>query len=293
MKYWTAFCGLLLTAVISSGGFTRWMAPGMCFADCESGQSFVTQSNATAPTREYDVNFGENWQSVRIFRLLEPLDKPLKIYIETHPKAQSLYRSNFRHYVVESLKAWDEALDGRLRYSYTTSKKDADISVDWVSGFNDRYVAGLTTYRVGHASIEIKTVGVPEADIKGNIIHEFGHAFGISGHSDQPDDIMVGMRKWQRGGAPYHPKLSSRDIQAIKRLYSRSWKKGEDLYANAAQQAVIEPIASKEVNVQQADQAAITLQPVGDTGLVRWSEAQTKEAQDVKRFRYTQIFPKE
>lgn len=292
MKYWTALCGLLLAAVITSGGPARWITSGMCFADSESGQSFVTQSNGTSSGREYDVNFGENWQSVRIFRLLEPLDKPLKIYIETNPKNQSLYRPNYRYYVQESLKVWDKALDGRLKYSYTTSKKDADISVEWVSGFSDRYVAGLTTYRVGHAAIEIKTVGVPEADIKGNIIHEFGHAFGISGHSNHPDDIMVGMRKWQRGGAPYYPKLSSRDVQAIKRLYSGSWKKGEDLYANAAQREVIEPIAAKQPPVKKADQAAITLQTAENTELIHWGEAQAKEAQDVKRFRYTQIFPK-
>jgi len=39
------------------------------------------------------------------------------------------------------------------------------------------------------------------------------------------------MRRWHRGDTVYEPKLSTRDIQAIRRLYSAEWRKGEDLYA--------------------------------------------------------------
>lgn len=282
MKYWTGLCGLLTAVSCGLGGLFH--EPGDFHSGEFRGTAFVTQAGPTASNaHEYDVSFGESWQSVRIFRLLDQLDKPLKVYIETHPQNQALYKQNYRNYVAESLKVWDEALDGRMKYTYTTNPKEADISIHWVSSFDDRYVAGLTTYRVGHATIEIKTISVPEADIKGNIIHEFGHALGISGHSNNPDDIMVGMRKWHRDNVPYNPKLSQRDVQAIKRLYSRDWKKGEDLYAVAAQRAVIEPLAS----VKQTNQS-ITLQPMDDTELIRWREAQTREA---KQFRFTQIFP--
>lgn len=283
MKYWTALLGLLLAAQTGLGGFAHLR--DTLLNDVESGTAYVTQANQAGSAQEYDVNFGESWQSVRVFRLIEPLEKPLKIYVETRPRNASLYKEPYRKYVADSLRMWDEALDGRLKYSYVKNRKDADITLDWVPAFNDRYVAGLTTYRVGHAAIEIKTVGVPEADIKGNIIHEFGHALGISGHSDAQDDIMVGTRKWHRGNAAYNPRLSTRDVQAIKRLYSLTWKKGEDLYAAKAQTANIEPIASLKPNNQ-----AITLQPLDDTDLIHWKEAQAKETAPKPRFRYTQIF---
>lgn len=279
MKRWTGWFSLLYVAALGLSGLSP-EAQGD-----HNGKAFVTQALPNAANaHEYDTNFGESWQSVRIFRLLDPLDKPLKVYIETSPKNSALYRQNYRSYVVESLKVWDEALDGRLKYVYTTNRKEADITVDWVPSFGDQYVAGLTTYRVGHAAIEIKTVNVPESDIKGNIIHEFGHALGISGHSSNPDDMMVGMRKWHRDNVPYNPQLSQRDIQAIKRLYSRGWKKGEDLYAMAAQKAAIEPLA----NMKQP-KPSLTLQPMDDTELIRWKEAQTREA-ETRQPKGTQVF---
>ena len=284
MKYWTGLFGLLPLLFCGLGGLT--LETVNTHSEEKAGHAYVTQASpGAANTHDYEVTFGESWQSVRIFKLLDQLDKPLKVYVESHPRNQSLYKENYRQYIAESLKVWDEALGGRLKYSYTNNPKEADITVDWVSSFRDRYVAGLTTYRVGHAAIEIKTIGVPEADIKGNIIHEFGHALGISGHSNNPDDIMVGMRKWRRDNLPYNPKLSQRDIQAIRRLYSRNWQKGEDLYATTAQRTIVEPLANApRINTD------ITLQPLYDTELLRWKEAQTRE-DEVKPPRYIQILP--
>jgi predicted Zn-dependent protease len=227
MKFWTACFGLYLASLIGLGGFGLPTA-----ALAQQGTAYMTQA---ATGQEYDLHFGETWQSVRIFRLLTPLEAPLKVYVETRPGQRQLYTESYRAYIEDSLQLWQEALQGRMRYQYTTNRSEADITIDWVSAFPEKSIAGLTTYRVGHAEIEIKTVGVPPADIKGNILHELGHALGISGHSDNPADMMVGVRKWHREGSNYQPRLSSRDIRAIQRLYSLQWKKGEDLYATAAQ----------------------------------------------------------
>lgn len=285
MKFWTAFCCLFLAAQSGFSGLAHWEASN--WGKLPDGKAYVTQANQGSNAHEYDIHFGESWQSVRIFKLLEPLDQPLKVYVSSHPQNSALYKESYRTYVGESLRMWNEALEGRLNFSYTKNRHDADITLDWVPAFPDPYVAGLTTYRVGHAAIEIKTMGVPEADIKGNIIHEIGHALGISGHSNAPDDMMVGTRKWHRAGAAYSPQLSKRDVQAIQRLYSLTWKKGEDLYAAQAQAASVQSVAGLKTNRQN-----LTLTPLDDTDLIHWKEAQAKETQSpALKPKYTQIFP--
>jgi predicted Zn-dependent protease len=285
MKFWTAFCCLFLAVQSGFSGLAHWEA--FNWGKSFDGKAYVTQANQGSNANEYDIHFGESWQSVRIFKLLEPLDQPLKVYVSSHPQNSALYKDSYRTYVGESLRMWNEALEGRLNFSYTKNRHDADITLDWVPAFPDPYVAGLTTYRVGHAAIEIKTMGVPEADIKGNIIHEIGHALGISGHSNAPDDMMVGTRKWHRTGAAYSPQLSKRDVQAIQRLYSLTWKKGEDLYAAQAQAASVQSVAGLKTNRQN-----LTLTPLDDTDLIHWKEAQAKETQwPSLKPKYTQIFP--
>lgn len=217
-------------------GVVMAMMGAAAFGDAAqpAGKAYVTQTATIAAIQDYDTSFGENWESVRTFRLLSPLEKPLKVYIETHPN-QAPYLPQYRTYVLEGLQSWSEALDGRLQFVPVRRRKDADITVSWVSSFPDRYVAGVTTYSVGHADVEIRTVGVPQKDIQCNILHELGHALGISGHSDHAGDIMVASRRWRRDQAAYHPTLSERDIRAVRRLYSAFWLKGEDLYTAAAQ----------------------------------------------------------
>lgn len=262
-------------------------------AEDNSGKAFVTQNNSAASTLEYDANFGDNWESVRTFRLLQRLDKPLKVYIETRPGNAALYKPHYRDYVIGGLQSWAKALDGRLSFVQTHSRKDADITLDWVSSFDDKYVAGITNYSVGHASVEIKTVGIPDKDIKCNIIHEIGHALGITGHSQDASDIMVGTRRWHRDNTPYDPTLSSRDVQAIRRLYSAAWHKGEDLYSAKAQ-AVPNTLASN-LKSQPSPESAMPLQT---DGLSAIKAAQSKVQGSVNqpsvtqpRFRYTQILP--
>lgn len=296
---------LCLSAAFCLGltGFSSVLPKGN--APQSTGIAYVTQSGGYGVTpRDYDATFGDNWESVRTFHLLTPLDKPIKVYINDHPSQASLYHPAYRTYVLESLRTWSSALDGRLIYTLTSKAKDADITVDWVSSFDDRYVAGITNYSVGHADVEIKTVGVPEKDIKCNIMHEFGHALGISGHSDNPEDIMVGVRRWHRDNTPYNPTLSKRDIQAIRRLYSLSWQKGEDLYAASAQNTPVfySPIATgalpSQPNAGLKEESTTVAQPMGNSAVINWTvlpqlQKLVKPAAPItpKKFKYTQIFP--
>jgi predicted Zn-dependent protease len=295
-----AFC--LAVTGFSSGIPSSQITPT---ATIES-TAYVTQSGYGVNAREYDTTFGENWDSVRTFRLLTPLDKPIKVYINEHASQESLYRPQYKKYVLESLRAWNSALDGRLTYTLATRAKDADITVDWVPSFSDRYIAGITNYSVGHADMQIKTIGVPDKDIKCNIMHEFGHALGIAGHSDNPDDIMVGVRRWHRDNLPYNPTLSKRDIQAIRRLYSASWHKGEDLYTANAQNTPIfySPIAAGASSVPSQPtfktESTAVAEPLGNSAVINWTVTPQPQKSNSsmssaptapKKFKYTQIFP--
>jgi predicted Zn-dependent protease len=299
MKFWTSLItGFLSIELCLGAAFCLELSSPQ---PQTRGTSYVTQINNARSTADYDNTFGDNWQSVRTFRLLSPLDKPLKVYVERQPKAASLYQPQYRDYVLEGLNQWSSALDNRLRFTLTNKLRDADITVDWVPAFDDRYVAGLTTYSIGHATVEIKTVGVPDKDIKCNIIHELGHALGISGHSGNAGDVMVGMRKWHRDNAPYDPKLSMRDVQAIRRLYSMSWQKGEDLFSANAQRlpvlAAIQPSIPVKT-IEQGQQAVKT-----QAAEMAYLNGHTASAQAInnapdlqairqRRPQYTQIFPK-
>ena len=179
--------------------------------------------------QHYDTHFGKNWKSIRTFRLITPLNKPLKVYVDTHSRNGQLFKQQYAQFVKEGLDAWSEALDGRLHYTFVNNPKDAQIRIGWVASFPDKYTAGEAVYKVGDALIQIKTIGVPLMDIKTNIMHELGHALGIADHSPYPGDIMVAMRRWKTHNN-YQPKLSDWDKMAIRRLYSLSWIKGEDLY---------------------------------------------------------------
>lgn len=269
MKFRTALIGGVVAAQILHGAA---LGIGMALIPLKlNGKSYATQASSSAAYREYETTFGDNWASVRTFRLLRPLDKPLKVYVETaHAGQETPYKPQYRTYVIESLNTWASVLDGRLHYVLTNKKKNADITVDWVSSFPERLVAGVTNYSVGHASVEIKTLNIPEKDIKGNIIHEFGHALGISGHSNNPDDIMVGVRRWHRDSGAYEPRLSSRDVQAIRRLYSATWKTGEDLFSANAQNAQLYSAPAIANNPEtplkgaQSAESSIMIQPIDD-----------------------------
>jgi hypothetical protein len=236
MRYWFALAGVCLSAQVclNAVNFSETLnskSPG-------DNTAFVTQTGqppTVQASRESEANFGLTWDSVRTFQLSQPVSVQLKVFIDSKPARGTRFNPQHRQYVLESMRAWSSALDNRVRFAEVDSRQAADITIRWVPSFQDRYVAGITNYRVGHADIEIKTVGIPEKDIKANILHEFGHALGIANHSKNPNDIMVAERRWRRGNTAYNPKLSVRDIQAIRRLYSMDWRRGEDLYAQAAQ----------------------------------------------------------
>jgi hypothetical protein len=182
---------------------------------------------------DYPMDWNDSWDSIRTFRLLHPLLEPVRVYIAPVPSGAAGNAEKYRGYVTQSLDTWSEALDNRLKYVVVDDPRKANIKVFWVDSFPSRYQAGETECNWEYAVVKIKLDGLRDNVILSNILHEFGHALGITSHSDHNDDIMRTFRDWRsyEEYVNYKPKLSSRDVKAIRRLYSRQWQKGEDLYA--------------------------------------------------------------
>lgn len=175
---------------------------------------------------------GDSVQSLRTFDLLQPNSPPISVYIAPAPPG-------YRQSVHQALQTWSKALDGRLKTVEVASPSEAQIKVVWVNGFVSPSQGGETEFMEGEATVTIKVNGLPYNMIEGNILHELGHALGIANHSHQNDDIMKSGRAWRSMTEyrNYAPQLSSRDVEAIRRLYSRQWVPNEDLYAATSRQA--------------------------------------------------------
>lgn len=160
------------------------------------------------------------------------LTMPLKVYIETSPAGIRNFQPSFINQVRRGLDAWVNALDHQLSYSLQTIPDNADIKITWVNTIDTRghsgdggtsYTAGLTTPNIrdgqllsmGVSLATFNIVGEPQNDgvIYAVAVHEMGHALGLLGHSEHPEDIM-----YAHNQSVLQP--SPRDIRTIRQLYA-------------------------------------------------------------------------
>lgn len=198
-----------------------WSAPAW------SGVS--PQSTWTAPNSGWSE---DSVQSMRTFDLSRPGGAVVSVYVA--PTTPALRQS-----VWAGLGAWSQALDGRLKVVEVAHPNQAQIKVYWVEGFQSASQGGETEFMEGEATLMMKSSGLPFNIIQANILHELGHALGIANHSHDNEDIMKSGRRWSSMAEyqTYLPQLSSRDVGAIRRLYSSQWVPNEDLYAASSRQA--------------------------------------------------------
>lgn len=157
----------------------------------------------------------------RLDALIRWREFPLRVYFvrDEHytPKRQQL--------AVEGFQQWVNATDKKIQFVLVEDEREAQILVR----FDPTSKAGRTdcTYyperrEIVQAEVVIGVQGDSPIDIQSVSVHEFGHALGIVGHSDNPKDVM-----YPRYTLGVLAQINQRDLNAIKTVYCELFEGGQ------------------------------------------------------------------
>ncbi len=135
--------------------------------------------------------------------------------------------------VQNAFSEWENATGGDIRFKETMGNKNANIIVEFVSslaplGENDAEICGKTVPSVKDKTLNSMVIYLKKTDSEGNnynydnlttlVLHEIGHALGLSGHSADPSDVMSYDSEYINGGT-YRKSPSERDINTLRLVY--------------------------------------------------------------------------
>jgi tetratricopeptide (TPR) repeat protein len=154
---------------------------------------------------------------------------PLKVYID---KSGSSYKPDYELILQKCFADWSEASNGAVKFDFVEANGDVQITCAW----SDDPAKEMSASEAGHTAFLKGPHGLSRCDMiyltrdpssknpfteeerRRVYLHEIGHSLGITGHSQNPDDIMysgVHMGKTARG-------LSERDKNTLLALYAVS-----------------------------------------------------------------------
>ena len=164
-------------------------------------------------------------------RLLHWAQFPVRVYLPTQGQGQAEEART----ILAGFDEWVKASHGKVSYVRVSEAGKAEITVQLVPGrflsAETRSVGavGETTVYSSRSALKKADIrlaegaGVPE-DLQTTAAHEFGHALGISGHSDDPNDLMYPVESSHfnpldqplpGGAAP----VTAHDLRTLKECY--------------------------------------------------------------------------
>jgi predicted Zn-dependent protease len=152
---------------------------------------------------------------------------PLKVYIAPftwYEKSKQRESTVYRQMVLDALEVWQKASQGKVKFQLVTALNQSQIDIKWRRV--DRKSLGHCTYEIdpqGRLFTAEIQIGISDgmlhaqyqdaSEVKHTILHEIGHALGLLGHSDGPEDIMFVPHQFGVF------ELSSRDQETLSWLY--------------------------------------------------------------------------
>lgn len=165
---------------------------------------------------------GEHWMRWPTSRI------PIKVYVQPGSKAAE-YTSPFEVAIAEAMEKWSSASAGLVKFVRVKSAESANLRIEWHKAgdppLSHRAAVGETV--TGHdregiarAVIRFNTVnkmGKPvDLDVAKNAsLHEFGHALGFLGHSNDKKDVMS-----EAVGHPPVTTPTENDAATIRAIYN-------------------------------------------------------------------------
>lgn len=155
-------------------------------------------------------------------RLTRFTELPITVYVEGLEIQGKEYADDLRY----ALKEWEKRSDGILSFQLVNLPDGADILVSWVrtliASDKDHPMGIAELQRTGNDKFHVEMniylrntkthKRLTHDEMKTVLLHEFGHAIGLWGHSKNEADIMY------YAADALHPTL--RDVNTLKQLYS-------------------------------------------------------------------------
>lgn len=152
---------------------------------------------------------------------------PLSVYVAPFRWYQPSKQANAAFYhqmAVNAFLQWQQRSDGLVRFHFVDSVSDSQIDLKWRRvdrktlghcefSWNDQHCLYSAEIQIGITDGLVHSQYDKPEEVQHTILHEIGHALGLTGHSPYSGDIMYVPHQYGVLS------LSERDVETLKWLY--------------------------------------------------------------------------